>query len=112
MKEIKSEYGKKWLVEEGDFSITSLEDGKKEWRRGDLTLLVRWTEMKTDKGREIALVEGENLGRFIGFSRGEDGVHIGTPFFAFSSRLYNETTKIKTENGWVTKYLAEKGEQN
>jgi len=111
MKEIKSEHGKKWMVEIGDFSITSLDSKKEEWRRGDLTLSVCWSEMKTDKGREIALVEGENLGGLIGISRGEDGVHIGTPFFAFSSQLYNEMTKVKTKNGWITKYLAEKEEK-
>ncbi|RLC37016.1 hypothetical protein DRH29_03285 [candidate division Kazan bacterium] len=108
MREINSKYGKKWLVEDGDFSITSLEDGREEWRRGELVLSVYWTKLKTDKGRTLALVDGENLDGLVGLSRGEDGFHIGTPFFAFSSRLYNEMTKVKTENGWVTKYLAEK----
>ena len=30
MREINSKHGKKWLVEDGDFSITSLEDGREE----------------------------------------------------------------------------------
>ena len=73
---------------------------------------VYWTKLKTDKGRTLALVDGENLDGLVGLSRGEDGAHIGTPFFAFSPRLYNEMTKVKTKSGWVTEYLAEKEEEN
>lgn len=60
----------------------------------ELKLEIRWPDhgpgmsWKTDSGREVALVEStEQLGGYIGVSRGIDGYHIGTPKFAESKKL-------------------------
>ena len=64
---------------------------------GELTLKLRrprgWT---TPGGRQTWLVEGDQLGGYIGLSRGADGWHIGTPATRPSPRLID----LAARQGW------------